>query len=68
MTKCMLGNVFVQSYRRPRSMLYNGSRRNRRRGKSRNRMGSRVGKRECHKRDCGYRDDVRPPYSQMDNA
>ena len=67
MTKCMLGNVFVRSYRRLRSMLYNGSRRNRRRAKGRNRMGS-VGKRKCDKRDCGYRDDVRPPYSEMDNA
>jgi hypothetical protein len=36
MTKCMLGKVFVQSYRRPRSMLYKRSRRNRWRGKSRN--------------------------------
>ena len=68
MAKCMLGTVFVQSYRWPRSMLHNRSRRNRRRGESRNRMRSRVRKRERRKRDCSYRDDVWPPYSQMDNA
>lgn len=49
MAKRVLGNVFVQSYRRPSSMLYNRSRRNRRWGKRRNRKCHRVCERYCCK-------------------
>jgi hypothetical protein len=64
----MLGGVFMQRYRRPRSVLHKGSRGNRRWGKSRNRTGKRVRERYSCEHDCSYRDNIWPSYGQMDNA
>ena len=57
----------ARSYRRQWSMLYQRSRRNRRRDKGQARKRNRICEHYCQEHGCSHRCNIWPPYGQMDN-